>query len=101
MVVRSWCISFHYPHSLTFYLCGTSLFHSSSYSDELPVIQTLKVEQETSVFGPKLIGTVAAIAACLAYMLFRHWLANKMNENTGRSSVTATPGDVIARYIDR
>ncbi|KAF8813145.1 hypothetical protein BYT27DRAFT_7085261 [Phlegmacium glaucopus] len=66
----------------------------------IPILSpfTSVVEQETSVISPKLIGTVAAIAACLAYMVFRHWLANKMN---GRSAVTAKLGDVTTRYIDR
>ena len=43
-----------------------------------------------------------AIAACLAYVVFRHWLANKMNEKTtGRSSFISKIGDLTARYIDR
>lgn len=72
-------------------------FRSSNWRNDY----TPQVEQETSVIGPKLIATVIAIAACLTYVLFRHWLANKMNGNIGRPSFIAKIGEATARYIDR
>ncbi|KAF8903953.1 hypothetical protein CPB84DRAFT_1677667 [Gymnopilus junonius] len=50
----------------------------------IPILSpfTSVVEQETSVIGSKLIGTLAAVIACLAYLAFRHWLKRKPMPNS-------------------
>ncbi|KAF5310714.1 hypothetical protein D9619_008159 [Psilocybe cf. subviscida] len=59
----------------------------------IPILSpfTSVVEQETSVIGAKIIGSVAAIAACFGYFAFRHWLSNK-----GKGAPT-----ILSRAIDR
>ncbi|PPQ92127.1 hypothetical protein CVT25_007958 [Psilocybe cyanescens] len=48
----------------------------------IPILSpfTSVVEHESSVVGAKMIGTVAAIAACLVFLGFRHWLASRDNQ---------------------
>ncbi|KAF8155534.1 hypothetical protein B0H34DRAFT_499275 [Crassisporium funariophilum] len=66
----------------------------------IPILSpfTSVVEQETSVIGSKTIGTLAAISACLAYMVFKIWFANQSNHNTSRHT---QPAALAARAIDR
>ncbi|KAJ3509224.1 hypothetical protein NLJ89_g5330 [Agrocybe chaxingu] len=71
----------------------------------IPILSpfTSVVEQENSVIGAKFIGTFAAIAACLVYMIFRHWLSVKPSASiTSRSmnSSASTPF-AMTRAIDR
>ncbi|KIM47165.1 hypothetical protein M413DRAFT_64212 [Hebeloma cylindrosporum] len=61
---------------------------------------TSVVEHEASVVGTKLIATLAAIGAFLAYMIFRHWFANQLKPmNSQPSNMTLT--SAVSRAIDR
>ncbi|KJA21389.1 hypothetical protein HYPSUDRAFT_67735 [Hypholoma sublateritium FD-334 SS-4] len=69
----------------------------------IPVLSpfTSVIEQETSAIGVRVIGTLAAITACLAYFAFRHWLAKqpKSPATASTSSVTNTAMATISRAI--
>jgi hypothetical protein len=84
------------PHSRPWYVC----FSDRSLHG---VIQPCsQVEHEASVIGTKLIGTLAAIGAFLAYMIFRQWFANQLKlTNSGPSNTTRALTAAVSRAIDR
>jgi hypothetical protein len=87
MVVGNWRVTFHDSNSVSIHV-GRKFSDASIHKYTLTPGQ---VEQETSVIGAKVIGSVAAIAACFGYFAFRHWLSNR-----GKSAPT-----VFAGAIDR
>ncbi|KAF8966621.1 hypothetical protein BDZ97DRAFT_621626 [Flammula alnicola] len=71
----------------------------------IPILSpfTSVVEQETSVIGAKLMGTLAAITACLAYLAFRHWLVSQAKSTTSSTTTSVTSAAIatVSRAIDR
>ncbi|PPQ65356.1 hypothetical protein CVT26_000071 [Gymnopilus dilepis] len=70
----------------------------------IPILSpfTSVVEQETSVVGAKLLGTLAAVMACLGYFAFRHWLNKQSRSSTSLlTNVTNGASATISRSIDR
>jgi len=89
----------HKQHERWWSTIGTSHF-------TIPILSpfTSVVEHEASLIGTRLIVTLVAIGACLAYMTFRHWFANQLKRASSGPSNTTSRGvatEVVSRVIDR
>ncbi|KDR80371.1 hypothetical protein GALMADRAFT_136861 [Galerina marginata CBS 339.88] len=69
----------------------------------IPILSpfTSVVEQETSVVGTRLIGTLAAITACLAFLAFRHWTTTKSKPSNSLVANITTAASGVQHTIDR
>ncbi|KAH9477891.1 hypothetical protein JR316_0010123 [Psilocybe cubensis] len=69
----------------------------------IPILSpfTSVVEHESSVVGAKVIGTLAAVGACLAFFVFRKWLSTQGNHdaNAGRGGIGASGVAAIASAV--
>ena len=99
-MVCCWRISFYYTHIVPIYVRGMCVLSIVVSTVSFSLVPNLQVEHEASVIGTKLIGTLAAISAFLAYMIFRQWFAHQLKPmNSGRSNTTLTAP--VSRAIDR
>jgi len=85
LVVSSRPFSLHNTNPISLHLSREFSFFLSPPTYLIPHKQ---VEHESSVIGAKSIGTLAAISACLIYLIFRYWISSSRASSTTKYTTT-------------